>query len=316
MEPSTPVGRSPSARPSGAWRGALALAVDAFEGYARHRSDLVAAGLSFRAILSVAPLLLVAQALLGWWLGGARAREAVLAPVQSALGDRSAAALAGWLDAALRYSATATVVGVALFVIGATRFVIALDDALDVVFELPPRRQLAWQTRVRDWVLTQLKAFGVTLGLVVGLGLALGLAAVATSSLHQVGAARWLVEGVQWALGALTLGGALALVYRTLPGVPMSAHDVVIAAAFGTVLLLGATVLLRFYFAVVDVGAAYGATAAVFVALLWLFYSAEAFVLGAELAASSRAHRRLATPRTVTARASGDVGITSAAHAA
>jgi len=284
--------------------------VEAIEGYARHRSDLVAAGLSFRAILSIAPLLLVAQAILGWWLGSARARGAVLAPVQTALGDRPASVLSGWLDAARDYSATATVVGIALFLVGATRFVISLDDALDVVFELGPRHELAWHTRLRDYLLAQLKALGLTLGLVVGLGIAIGLEAVVTTALHHADAAHWLVEAVQWVLGAAFLVGALALVYRTLPAVPMSAHDVAVAAAFGTVLLMGATVLLRFYFAVVNVGAAYGAAGAVFVALLWLFYSAEAFVLGAELAAASRARRRFvirsALTRSTIAHAGGE----------
>lgn len=273
----------------------------AFEGYVRHRSSMLASGLSFRTLLSVAPLLVVAQALVSAWVGAVRGRTAILAPIGLTIGTRAEHLVAGWLDAARAYSGAATTIGVVLFLVGATRLVLAIDAALDAIFDVPVTTDDPWHTTITDWLKVQAKALGVTVGLVVMIGIAVGLETLLARALHSASGdvASAFAHVAQWLLASVFLVGFLGLVYAALPSVHMSVRDVAVAAVVSAGVLEVGIGGLWLYFHFVDVGAAYGAAGAVVLLLVWLYYSAEAFVLGAEIAAAERsAHRARGSRRT------------------
>jgi len=126
------------------------LCVEAADGYARHRGDLLAAALAFHALLSIAPLIIVAVAIAGVVLGTGAAQREMTRVLREAIGDHGAATVNGWVQQASASGGLASVVGIALTVLAASRLGTQLRSALnqswniDVCMVLPfPRFQAA-----------------------------------------------------------------------------------------------------------------------------------------------------------------------------
>ena len=73
-----------------------------------------------------------------------------------------------------------------------------------------------------------------------------------------------------------------AAVYKVLPDAPIAWRDVVIGAVFATLLFAGGKYLIALYVGGSDIASSFGAAGALIVLLLWIFYSAQIFLLGAE----------------------------------
>jgi membrane protein len=218
----------------------------------------------------------------------------MLTPIGDAIGPRAEQVVAGWLDAARAFGAAATTIGVALFLLGSIRLVLALDEALDVIFEVPIRAHSPVRSTILGWLGGHAKALGVTMGLVVAIGAFVGLEMLLAGALRTTtGSVEHALGYVtQWLLLSVFLAATLGLLYATLPSVTMSVRDVVVAALVSAGALEVGAGALWFYFRFITVSAAYGAAGAIVVVLLWLSFSASAFILGAELSAAARRSHR------------------------
>jgi membrane protein len=262
-------------------RGAREVVVEATRGAARHRIDTLAAALAFNVLLALAPLLIVAVAVLGIVLGHADARGEVIGAVRIGLGSPGAAMMADWLDAAQAASATATAVGLVLFLLGATRLVAQVATGLDVINETPrgPERSIIGD--LRHWLLARLRGAGITVGLVLWLAVSLaGSQAIAALWPAWAGGILRLARD---AIAFTSLAAALTVVYRLAPHQRLAWREVIIGAVISAVLLWFGTWLLSLWFGVVKVGASYGAAGSVVAVLTWLYLSSLVFLYGAEL---------------------------------
>jgi membrane protein len=285
-------------RPRKPRRWTLELFAAAYHRLSRHGGDSLAAGLAFGSLLSVAPLLLIVLAVLSLIVGEGTAREEALALVHDSLGGRAAPVFAGWIDDARVWSATATVLGVVLFVFGAARLVALVDSAFEVVFEVPHEPPIAFWKAVRRYFATQLLSFGVTLvaGFLITCSLLVRIAVPAVlGSLEDgpLGDVWWVGRSV---LSFALLFLSLALVYRVLPPRKLDRGDVLEGALVSTVALHAAFILLRWLTARVDFGAAYGAAGAIVGMLVALYVAAQLFLFGAELTAELAHRRRVGKP--------------------
>lgn len=288
---------SPRATPadaSGGRRWSLELFRAAYDRLGHDDGDGLAAGLAFGALLSIAPLLLVVLAISSALLGDDESRTQLDRLVAESLGHPAVGLIDDWITQARDWSGTATAVGVVLFFIGSARLVGLVDGAFKMIFDVAPSRvATSFLRQVGDYVTTQLKTLGVTLGAGLLMVASLVLRALGESVLGTIHDP--LVDAL-WIVGREVVSffvwmGALALVYWALPPVRLRPSDIW-QGAFVSALLVELTLLvLRLGASVFALGAAYGTAGAIVGVLVTLFIVSQLFLFGAELTAELASRR-------------------------
>lgn len=286
----TPSNRADLAKPP---ELSLELFSVAYDRLTRHAGNSLSAGLAFGALLSIAPLAIVAIAIASGFLGEGSARAETLALVRGSLGSTAAPIVADWIDQARSWSTGATVIGALLFFLGAARLVGLVDECFEIVFELPPRARETTMQSLQRWAGRQVLHVVVTFG--AGLFVAGALVLRASSAglfsvldHPAVAAFAWLAQEIT-SLAVWT--AALAVIYRVLPPVRLLRGDVVRGALVSAVLLEAALLALQALASTLELGAAYGAAGGVMATLLTLYGAAQLFLFGAEVTAELAARR-------------------------
>ena len=258
-----------------------------------HKVPRLAAGLAFSIVFSLAPLFVVLIALAGYALaldhvGSAHTlvENALLQPIRSSAGNGTAEAVRDLVASAFnkpRSGLIAQIVGWIALLAGAVALFSALQDALNTIWGVEPKKG-GWKQVVRDRV--------ASFGMILIMGLVLLGSFVANASLAFFGAhtSRNLPFGslivLRLAGDAISLGlttVAFALVYRVLPDVTIGWRFAWIGGAITAVLFTVGEALISFYLTVAAVASAYGAAGALLAGLLWIYYSSIVLLLGAEL---------------------------------
>lgn len=262
------------------------LVTQAAKRFSRHRGDTLGAALAFNTLLALAPLLVVAVAVLAHIIGEGLARTETLSAVRQAVGPKGVDIVAGWLDVARETSSIATVLGTLLFLVGAIRFVSALDVALEAVFEEPTLAEpppLPWRHEILRYVRDRGIHLVVSLGLGLWIAVSLGLRVAIETWWPKAWDATLAVMRFGLSFGSLAM--ALAVMYRVLPPRRLAWSDVFFGAVVTAGLQTVGAWLLGLWFTRAQVGAGYGATGTVVAILVFLYSSSQVFVFGAELSA-------------------------------
>jgi membrane protein len=268
-------------------RGITSALQEAWLAYRRHRGSLLGAALAFYTLLSIAPLLVVAVALAGLVFGEGAARAQALRAVDELAGDRAAGLVEDWVDAAHAASSEATIVGVLLFLYGASRVFVQLESALDAVWEAPVNEHEGLADALRTLAGQRLLSFLLMLGfglVIAGSLVAQTLLDVAAHELLPEGrAARAALRGLQLALSVGVMSAGFAIAFRRAPHRHIALRETALGALVTALLFSLGNALLATYFSRVEVGAAYGAAGSVVAVLLWMVYSGQIVLYGAEL---------------------------------
>ncbi|HEY3851092.1 MAG TPA: YihY/virulence factor BrkB family protein [Steroidobacteraceae bacterium] len=250
-----------------------------------HSASSLGAALAFYTLFSVAPILIIALAIAGWVFGPHTAETELLAQLQALTGRAGADALKNLLASA-HYSdkkGMAAVVGVVTLVVGATSVFGELQHALDVIWGAPKsKRETGWWRVLR----TRLLSFGM----VLGVGFLLLVSLIASAVLAAFGG--WLeaqFAGLQIVLPLLDVAVSFgmtvvlfAMIYKYVPHQDIAWRDVWIGAVVTAFLFTIGKSLIGLYLGRSSFNGAYGAAGSLIVLLLWIYYSAQIFLLGAE----------------------------------
>ena len=243
------------------------------------------AALAFYTMFSIAPLLLIVIAVAGSVFGEEAARGEIFHQIEELLGAHGAAAVQSLLESVGQRADTglATVFGTVLLFVGATSVFAELQDALDRIWRAPHR---ARPSGLWGPIRARLLSFGMILGiaflLIVSLAVSAGLAALGRWS-DPFGRG-WLsvASSVELGLGVLLLMLVFAMIYKTMPRARVAWRDVWVGAAFTSLLFIAGKVLIGLYIGRSGVSTLFGAAASLVVVLLWVYYSAQIFLFGAE----------------------------------
>ncbi len=242
------------------------------------------AALAFYTALSLSPLLLVVIAIAGAVFGAEAARGEIASQIQDMVGAEGAKAIEGML--ANQPSGTGTlmtVVGIGTLIAGATGVFAQLQEALDTVWNV--RRPSAggiW-SMVRDRMLSFSLVFGLAFLLLVSLVLTALLTALnGWLERNLPGAGLWIGIGNQVLSFALT-AALFALIFKILPHARPTWRDVGIGAIITASLFTLGKYLIGLYLGRAAVGSAYGAAGSFVVVLVWIYYSTQILLIGAEL---------------------------------
>ena len=243
------------------------------------------AALAYYTMFSLAPLLLIVISIAGLVFGEEAARGEIAAQLQSLMGQGSAVAVQDLL-VSVREPApgvAATVVGVVLLLVGATSVFGELQDTLNRIWKVPvPSKVGGWIKLVRSRLLS--------FGMVLALGFLLVVSLMVSTAL-EVSARWWGPHFGEWQLLA-TVANALssfvvvamlfAFIYKTMPRVHIQWSDVWVGAIVTAALFTLGKSLISLYIGRSGVVSGFGAAGSLVVVMLWVYYSAQIFLIGAE----------------------------------
>ncbi len=253
--------------------------------WVRDYAQSMGAALAFYTIFSIAPLLFIVIAIAGFIFGEEAARGEIYGQLQGLLGSHGAAAVQSLLESVGQRRAgvpVATFGAVVLF-IGATSVFAELQDALDRIWRAPQRRRNAglWSL-----VRARLLSFGMILGIAFLLivSLAFSAALKALSRWWDPESASWITfTGLtELSLNIVLLTAVFAMIYKTMPRATIAWRDVWVGAAVTSVLFITGKKLIGLYIGGSGITTLFGAAASLIVVLLWVYYSAQIFLYGAE----------------------------------
>jgi membrane protein len=243
------------------------------------------AALAFYTMFSIAPLLLIVITVAGFFFGADAARGEIFAQLEGVLGAPGALAVQGLLESAGKpgESILATVFGLIFLFIGATSVFAELQDALDRIWRAPHREKVSG-----PWALVRarLLSFGMILGigflLIVSLAFSAGLSAL--SKWFNPLSTGWttMANASELALSVLLATAVFAMIYKTMPRARIHWTDVWIGAAVTSILFIAGKFLIGAYIGRSTISSGFGAAASLIVVLLWVYYSAQILLFGAE----------------------------------
>lgn len=260
--------------------------------WAADRSPEIAAALAYYALFSIAPLLVLATAAAGLLYGKQAASGAVLTQVSKMVGPRVALVLQDILVAASRPRAglIASIVGVVTIIVGATGLFASVQSALDRVWKVEPRPGRGVSGVLHDRLPTFLLLLAVGALVVASLAASTWLGSVMrrapAGALGGVAA-----QGADFLLFVAVMTVLFALVFKTLPDARIAWRDVWLGGAVTAALFAVGQLLIGLYLTFVSVGSLYGAAGSLIALLVWLYYSAQVFLFGAELTQIEAARR-------------------------
>ena len=243
------------------------------------------AAIAYYTVFSLAPLLLLVIAVAGLIFGREAVQGEIVNQVIGLVGKEGAVAIEGLLKSASEpaKSAIATGVSIVLLIFGATTVFAEIQNALDRIWHVPEARK---PSGIVDLFRTRLLSFG----LVLGLGFLLLVSLVISAAVAAVGS-WWGNYFVGWetVLQLVNLGVSLTLstvlfgmIYKLMPRARIAWRDVWVGAAVTAVLFELGKVCIGLYLGKSGVASGFGAAGSLAVLLIWVYYSAQIFLLGAE----------------------------------
>lgn len=249
------------------------------------KASRLGAALAYYTIFSLAPLLIIAIGIAGLVFGEEAARGQIVIQLKQTTGEPTASAIEELLKNTHETggSSLAAVLGLAIFLFGATGVFVQLQDALNTIWKVAPKPGRPILSMLRDRLLSFVLVFGTALLLLLLLVVSTTLAALhrflSPDALPDV-ARWWQVINVLISLGASTL--LFAMIFKILPDVRIAWRDVWIGAAVTAVLFTAGKYLLGLYLGQSSTTSAFGAAASLVIILLWVYYSAQILLFGAE----------------------------------
>ncbi len=243
------------------------------------------AALAYYTLFSMAPLLLIVISVAGLVFGQEAARGEIAVQLSALMGEPGANAVQALLVTVDKpaQSTAATLLGLLLLLLGATSVFGELQDALDRIWRVPARCQSnGWIGLLR----ARLLSFGMILavGFLLMVSLVLSAALATMERLWSPFFGGWLViaSAVNGIAAFFLVSAVFALIYKVMPRVRVHWRDVWIGAVFTSLLFTLGKMLIGLYIGRSGIVTGFGAAGSLVVVLLWVYYSAQIFLIGAE----------------------------------
>jgi membrane protein len=243
------------------------------------------AALAYYTLFSLSPLLVIVIAVAGIVFGRDAAEGRVFNELSGLMGNQTAATIqellrsvgskgAGWF---------AVITGVLMMLFVSTTAFAMLQTALDRIWRAPPPPESG---SVLRWLRVRLLSFGMVLGfgflLLASLLLSAAMSAIGAFWTGAPSGIYSLIELSRFPATLAIITLVFALIYKYLPRVHVAWRDVWLGAVVTALLFVLGEMLIGMYLGRTGFGSAFGAAGSVFALLMWLYYSAQVFLLGAK----------------------------------
>ena len=247
-----------------------------------HKDARLGAALAYYSVFSLGPLIVIAIAVAGLAFGQEAARGEVGRAISGLLGESGALAVNALLVGASKphEGIVATVVGIGALVFAAVGVVVQLKDALNTVWEVEDAPKLGVWSFIRTYALSLAGVLAVGFLLLVSMLMTAALAAVGKLFAPYLPEASLQLVGFFLSLGIISL--LFAMMFKWLPDTPVAWSDVWLGAIVTAALFELGKLAIGLYIGKQGLESTYGAAASIVVVLIWVYYSSQIVLLGAE----------------------------------
>ena len=255
------------------------------QGWINDYAASMGAALAFYTLFSIAPLLLIVLSITGFVFGVEAARGEIAGQLENLLGEQGALAVQGLLQNVSKpeEGLIASIIGVVLLLIGATTVFNELQSSLDRIWHSPERPKI---NGLLALVRERLLSFGLILGigfiLMVSLLFSAGLAAMYQWWSPQFKEWVYLLNLINIGFSFLMTTAMFALIYKLMPSVKIRWSEVWIGAVITAILFTAGKHLIGLYIGRSAITSGFGVAGSLVALLVWVYYSAQIFLLGAE----------------------------------
>lgn len=243
------------------------------------------AALAYYTMFSIAPLLLIVISTAGLIFGEEAVRGEIFGQLRGLMGDEGARAVQSLLESVSspEEGKAGTIIGTVLLLIGATTVLSELQDAFDRIWHVPPKDK-------EGGVWGVLRSRLLSFGMILGIGFLMMVSLVFSAALAALG--KWwgpffsdleiIVGAINFVFSFALATTVFAMLYKFMPRVTIHWRDVWAGAAVTALLFTIGKSLIGLYIGKSAVSSGFGAAGSLVVVLVWVYYSAQIFLLGAE----------------------------------
>lgn len=256
---------------------------EAAANWSSHKDARQGAALAYYSVFSLGPIIVIAIAVAGLLFGHDAVASQVMSSIKDMLGDTGAKAVEAMLAGASRPAAgaLATILGIGALLFAAIGVVVQLKDALNVVWEVEESRDSGLWHFARNYVLSFAAVLTLGFLLLVSLLVSAGLAAVGKY------AATYLPEGLlhvaSTVISFVVVLALFAMMFKWLPDVSIGWRDVWLGAVLTALFFEIGKAAIGFYIGKQGLESTYGAAASIVVVLIWVYYTSQIILMGAEI---------------------------------
>jgi membrane protein len=263
----------------------MSLVVDAGVAWSQDKASLYAAAIAYYMVFSIAPLLVLVIAIAGRFFGQVAVEGQIVAQVEGFIGAEAALLLQNLLSSALNSSSSFTVISMAILLWAASGVFNHLKRALDIIYGVIPK-QVPGIGGFVHILRTRALTFLMVLFMALLLLAALALNTVAATFGNWLGqylpdlaalntyVTRFITPFIMFTL--------FSILFKMLPDARVAWRDVWLGSVVTTLLFLLGVYFIGIYLSVANVGSVYGAASSLIVALVWIYYSTQILMYGAE----------------------------------
>ena len=244
----------------------------------------LAAALAYYTVFSLAPILIIVIGLTSLYFGSYRAQQQIVMQVQALVGEEGATLIDSMIESALNRDTglVATLIGLGTLLVGASGVFAQLQGALNQVWGVRPNPKKGLLVVLRALFLYFAMILAVGFLLLVSLIISAWLSSLFELIAYYIPDAQILLRVLNFIFSFAAVTVLFALIYKVLPDVQIRWRDVWLGAA-GTALLFGlGKYVIGLYLGNTAIVSSFGPAGALVVILIWIYYSAQIFLFGAE----------------------------------
>ncbi len=256
-----------------------------FKSWSDDYASSMGAALAFYTLFSIAPLLLIVLSIIGYVFGLEAARGEIAGQLQNLMGEQSAMAVQALLQNVNKpeEGMIAATIGTVLLVVGATSVFGELQNSLNRIWHAPEQPKV---NGLHNMLRERLLSFG----LILGIGFILMVSLIFSAALSAIGQ-WWSLQFKEWELllnifntlfGFIATTAMFALIYKLMPNVKIKWSEVWLGALITAILFVIGKFLIGQYIGRSAIASGFGAAGSLVALLVWVYYSAQVFLLGAE----------------------------------
>jgi membrane protein len=254
-----------------------------FTEFSQDKVPRLGAALAYYTIFSIGPLLLIAIAMAGLFLGQEAAQGQVSGELGKFFGPQMAKSMEEMIQAAAKPKSgmLATIVGIITLLLGASGLFGQLKDALNTIWNVEPKKAAGIMGFIKERFLSMAMVLGIGFMLLISLLFDAIISAMGPWLGRLIGGEA-LLQVVQLAISFAISTALFAAIFRILPDLKIAWHDVWFGAVFTSLLFVLGKWGLGLYLGKAAVGSAYGAAGSLVILLVWVYWSAQILFFGAE----------------------------------
>jgi membrane protein len=267
-------------RPSSLW----GMLKQTFTDWSNDKVPRLGAALAYYTVFAIVPLLIIIIAIIGLAFGEEAAQSYIFDQIGGLVGEQSANAIKDMIHKADKPSTgiVATVVAAVTLLFGASGLFGQLQDALNTIWGVEPKAGRGIWGLIRDRFLSFMAVLGTGFLLLVSLVLSAGLSAFGKWFGSWLPAPEAILQALNFVISFGVITVLFAMMLKLLPDARIAWSDVWVGAVITALLFTLGKFFIGLYLGKSDVGSAYGAAGSLVIILLWVYYSSQILLFGAE----------------------------------